>query len=83
MAIAFFFLSVLGVIVFVAAGDIPVAIVFIGLSLIYLTESPTRFGVFPAGGRLVALWQALTGLWLMYLTWAFTLNLSLNMHLWV
>ena len=83
MAIAFFFLSVLGVIVFVGASDIPVAIVFIGLSLIYLTESPTRFGVFPAGGRVVGLWQALTGIWLLYLTWAFTLNLTLSMHLWV
>jgi hypothetical protein len=45
MAIAFFILSILGVVIFIAAKDIPVAIVFIGLSLIYLTESPTRFGV--------------------------------------
>jgi hypothetical protein len=48
-------LSVLGVIVFFAAGDVPVGIVFIGLALISLTESPTRFGVFPAGARLVGL----------------------------
>ena len=83
MAIAFFFLSLLGVIVFFAASDIPVAIVFIGLSLIYLTESPTRFGVFPMGGRLVGLWQILTGIWLIYLTWAVTLNLSIGAHWWV
>src|SRR5947209_16532279 len=37
MAIAFFLLSLLGVIVFIGAKDIPVAIVFIGLSLVYLT----------------------------------------------
>lgn len=83
MSIAYFLLSVLGIVVFVVVPDIPVAIVFIGLALIYLTDSPTRFGVFPAGGRLVGLWQALTGIWLLYLTWAFTLNLTLNMHLWV
>ena len=39
------------------------------VSLIYLTEAPTRFGVFPAGARLVGLWQLLTGIWLMYLTY--------------
>jgi hypothetical protein len=83
MAIAFFLLSLLGVIVFFIVPDIPVAIVFIGLSLIYLTEAPTRFGVFPAGTRLVALWQVLTGIWLMYLTWAFTLNLAIGAHWWV
>jgi hypothetical protein len=83
MAIAFFFLSVLGIIVFLGAGDIPVVIVFIGLSLIYLTESPTRFGVFPLGGRLVALWQVLTGIWLLYLTYAVTLNITLGTKLWV
>src|SRR5207302_182993 len=44
MAMAFFLLSILGVIVFALAGDIPVMIVFIGLSLIYLTEAPTRLG---------------------------------------
>ncbi|MGI9057555.1 MAG: hypothetical protein ACR2H5_03170 [Ktedonobacteraceae bacterium] len=53
MAIAFFVLSVLGV-VFIAASDVPVAIVFIGLSLIYLSEFPFRFGFFSMGGRLVA-----------------------------
>ena len=83
MAIAFSILSVLGVVIFVGAKDIPVAIVFIGLSLIYLTESPTRFGVLPGGAKLVAIWQLLTGIWLMYMTWAVALNISLGTHLWV
>jgi hypothetical protein len=88
MAVAFFLLSLLGVIIFFAAGDVPVAIVFIGLSLIYLTEAPTRFGVFPesapiTGGRLVGVWQLLTGIWLMYMTWAVTLNFSIGAHWWV
>lgn len=83
MAIAYFVLSVLGVVVFIAAGDIPVAIVFIGLSLIYLSESPYRFGVLSAGGRLVAIWQLLTGIWLMYLTWAVVVNIALGWHWWI
>jgi hypothetical protein len=83
MAIAFAIISILGVVVFFGAGDWAVAIVFIGLSLIYLSESPTRFAVLPLsmGTRLVAVWQFLTGIWLMYLTWAFTLNVTLHMKL--
>ena len=60
-------ISVLGVIVFGSAGDYPVAILFAGLSLIYLAEIPTRFGVFH-GHRLVGFWHFITGIWLMYLT---------------
>jgi hypothetical protein len=82
MAIAFFLVSLLGVIVFFAAGDVPVAIVFIGLSLIYLTEAPTRFGIFPGGARLVGLWQFLTGIWLMYLTYAVTLDTVFKAKWW-
>jgi hypothetical protein len=83
MALAFLIISVLGLVIFLIAGDIPVALVFVGLSLIYLTEAPTRFGFLPGGARLVGVWQVLTGLWLMYLTWAFSLNIAVHMHLWV
>ncbi|MFI5272212.1 MAG: hypothetical protein ACHQ4H_04165 [Ktedonobacterales bacterium] len=83
MAIPFFLLSVLGIIVFIGASDVPVAIVFIGLALIYATESPTRFGILPGGARLVAVWQLLTGVWLMYLTFAATLNFTQAAHWWL
>lgn len=85
MALAYTIVSVLGVVIFIIANDIPIMIVFIGLSLIYISEAPTRFGLWPLpfGVRLVGLWQVLTGLWLMYLTWAFALNLSVGMKLWV
>lgn len=81
MAIPFLLLSVLGVIVFAMAGAAPVAILFVGLSLIYATEIPTRFGVFPAH-RLVGFWQLLTGVWLMYLTYGTVFNLALHEHWW-
>lgn len=83
MAIAFLILSILGVYVFVAANDIPVAIVFIGLSLIYLTEIPARFANSAAAARIVGLWQFLTGIWLMYMTIATVVNLSLGGKLWL
>src|SRR5882672_5129600 len=50
MAIPFLLLSILGAIVFAASGAPALVILFIGLSLIYATEVPTRFGVF-AGER--------------------------------
>lgn len=80
MAIAFLAISVLGVIVFAKADDIPVMFVFIGLSLIYLTEIPTRLAGWSVGGRFVALWQVLTGIWLMYLTYGVTVDTALGYH---
>lgn len=82
MAIAFLFVSILGASIFAQAGDKPVMILFIGLSLIYLSEIPTRFKLFN-GEKLVGLFQFLTGVWLMYLTWAIVHNLALGTHLWL
>ena len=83
MAIAFTLLSILGVLVFWTAGDIPVMLVFVGLTLVYLTEIPTRFGGFANGARLIGLWQVLTGLWLMYLTYGVVLDFAVGAHWWV
>ena len=83
MAIAYFFISALGTYVFGKAADIPVMIIFIGLTLIYLVEAPTRLAGWNGGSRIVALLQCLTGIWLMYCTWAVTVNLALGYKLWV
>lgn len=81
MAIPFFVISCLGVFGFAVAKDWPVEIVFVLLALIYLSEALVRFGVrVPLGGRLVALWQLLNGIWLMYMTWAVTVDLSTTYH---
>ena len=82
MAIPFFLLSVLGAAVFGLAGVLPVTILFVGLALIYATEIPTRFGLV-RGERLVGLWQLLTGIWLIYLTYGTVLNIALHKHWWV
>lgn len=62
MAISFLFLSVLGTGVFLKAGDIPVMIIFVGISLIYATEIPTNLFGWDVGHRLVGLLQCLTGI---------------------
>jgi len=82
MAIPFLMLSILGAIVFARAGVPPLAILFIGLALVYGTEIPTHFGVLK-GERLVGLWQVLTGIWLIYLTYGTVLNVALHQHWWV
>jgi len=83
MSIAYAWLSIIGVISFFAAGDVPVAIVFILLALIYLSELVGRFSNAPAFLKLQNVWQLLNGIWLMYLTFAFTLNFANGMHFWV
>ncbi|MGH9356667.1 MAG: hypothetical protein ACRD10_11105 [Terriglobia bacterium] len=83
MAIAFLFVSLLGIEVFLKAADIPVMIVFVGLALIYASEIPTRLGGWTAGVRLVGFWQFLTGIWLMYCTYAVTVNLALGYKAWI
>jgi hypothetical protein len=83
MAIGFLFLSLLGTGVFLKAGDIPVAMVFIGLSLIYATEIPTNLFDWNFGHRLVGLLQGFTGMWLMYCTYAATANFALGAKAWI
>jgi hypothetical protein len=78
MAIAFLFLSVLGLDVFFRAGDTPVTLVFLGLTIIYAIEIPTRFLSWNTGGRLVGLFQFVTGIWLMYCTYTTAMHLALG-----
>jgi hypothetical protein len=61
MAIAFLFLSILGVDVF----------------------RPTRLFSWSAGSRLAGLFQFVTGIWLMYCTYAITVDLALGAKAWV
>ena len=83
MAIAFLFLSILGVYVFGRARDIPVMIIFVGLTLIYAAEIPTRLFSWSSGSRLVGLFQFVTGIWLLYCTYAITVNQALGAKTWI
>jgi hypothetical protein len=45
MAIAFTLLSLLGLLVFAGAGDIPVALIFLGLLFVYISDAVWKFGL--------------------------------------
>ena len=56
----------------------PVMVIFLGLTLIYLVEIPTRFLSWSTGGRIVGLLQLVTGIWLMYCTYTTAIHLALG-----
>jgi hypothetical protein len=99
MAIPFTVLSVLGVVVFLNAGDWPVGILFIGLTLVYISEffaslgvrdvvgaageAPTRRAT-PLGEqaeRALGFFHIVTGIWLLYLVCAVTLDVAAGLNL--
>ncbi|ALE06228.1 hypothetical protein AL755_13420 [Arthrobacter sp. ERGS1:01] len=80
MSVAFTLISVLGLVVFFKAGDWPVALLFCGLTAVYVSDFVHSIGV-KAGERALGLFHIVTGLWLMYLTFATVLNLASGMHL--
>jgi hypothetical protein len=58
-------------------------IIFVGLTIIYAIEIPTRLFSWPGGERLVGFFQFVTGIWLMYCTYAMTVDLALGAKAWV
>jgi hypothetical protein len=103
MSIAFTVLSALGVTVFFKADDVPVALLFVGLTCVYVADffaslfqrepaavatgspaaKPVPTALSELGERALGLFHIVTGCWLMYLTWAVTLNTTVGTHLWV
>lgn len=87
MAIAFTLISALGIVVFFTAGDWPVGLLFVGLTAIYVSDIFASLkGLFTEtvnrlAEKSLGLCHLVTGLWLMYLTWASTLDFASHMHL--
>jgi hypothetical protein len=91
MAIAFIVISVLGMVVFFKAGDWPVALVFVGLTCVYVSELIA--GLFRRGAdsqpwilnalgeRALGSSRLITAAWLMYMTFSATLNTTSGTHL--
>ncbi|MGH7642867.1 MAG: hypothetical protein ACRENX_07640 [Candidatus Dormibacteria bacterium] len=77
MAIAFTVISILGAVVFFKAGDAGVGGLFIGLTLIYISDF---FATFKLGGtlgeRALGFFHLGTGIWLMYLMFAVAVDFS-------
>jgi hypothetical protein len=80
MCVAFFIISVTGLIVFFAAGDWAVGLLFVGLALIYASDFFAAIGV-RLGELALGFWHLVTGLWLMYLMISVALDFSLGWHL--
>jgi hypothetical protein len=79
MSVAFMVLSALGATVFLEAGDWPVGLVFLGLFAVYFFDFFVALGVTLAG-RALGLTRLLVGVWLMYLTYAVTVDFALGWH---
>jgi len=60
-----------------------VMIIFVGLTLVYAAEIPTRLFLWERGGRVVAFFQFITGFWLLYCTYAITVNVALGAKAWI
>jgi hypothetical protein len=82
MAVAFTIISVTGLLVFFIAKDVPVGLLFCGLTLIYVSDFFASIGV-SVGERALGFWHLVTGAWLMYLTFATALNFAVHWHLWL
>ncbi len=80
MSVAFTMLSVAGIVVFFGAGAWPVGLLFVGLTGVYVSDFfvGVGLGVFE---RLLGLFHVVTGLWLMYLTFATLVNISSGWNL--
>ncbi len=82
MAFAFFWISVLGMIVFFVDSDIPVGLLFFGLTLVYLADIFASLKV-SLGERALGLFHVITGAWLLYLMFAAALNFAAGFQLWL
>jgi hypothetical protein len=92
MSIPVTIISILGLVVFFDAGAWPVGLLFAGLSLVYISDffASFKLGVkigadghesTNLGEKALGLSHVVTGLWLMYLTFATTLNITSDFHL--
>jgi hypothetical protein len=81
MTVAFLLISILGIIVFFKAADHPVGGLFIGLTCVYVAEFFSSLGrdaprFSRPGERALGFFHLGTGLWLIYLMYAVTLDIT-------
>jgi hypothetical protein len=86
MCVAFELISILGIIVFFKAADHPVGGVFIGLTCVYFAEFFATLGpdaprLSKPGERALGFFHLGTGLFLIYMTFAVALDLSVGFTL--
>jgi hypothetical protein len=77
--VAFAFISAMGAVVTFKVGDWPVALIFLGLLAVYLSDFFVAIGVRLAE-RPLGLFHLATGCWLMYMTFAVVVDFALGYH---
>jgi hypothetical protein len=77
MCVAFMVISAMGATVFFGVGDWPVGLLFLGLFGVYFFDFFASVGV-KLGERALGLFHLATGLWLMYLAYAVTVDFALG-----
>lgn len=79
MCLAFLIISVMGATVFFGAGDWPAGLLFVFLCLVYISEAFATIGN-PLGEKALGTMHLITGVWLMYLAFAVTVDTALSYH---
>jgi hypothetical protein len=79
MSVGYMVISAIGATVFFKVGDWPVALVFVGLFAVYLSEFLATAGLNVAE-RALGLFRIVTAAWLMYLTYAVAVDFALGYH---
>ena len=77
MCVAFMVISAMGATVFFAVGDWPVGLLFLGLFAVYFCDFFASVGL-KVGELGLGLFHLATGLWLMYLAYAVTVDFALG-----
>lgn len=80
MAVPFALLSLLGTVIFFHLGAAMGAILFLLMTLIYLTGIPTRMSHWEYGNRLAGFLEVLAALWLLYLTFFLIAHIVIGAH---
>jgi len=80
MSVAYTVLSVLGFVVFFNVGAWPVGLLFVGLTVVYVTDFMHSLKM-PGGLALHGVAHLVTGAWLMYLTFGTVLDFCLGYNL--
>jgi len=78
MAIAFLWISIIGALVFYNVGDVPVGILFTLLALVYVSDIPASLLLSKTWTKIKGIFHLITGVWLMYLTFAAITSFALG-----
>lgn len=78
MAVAFLWISITGAVAFFYVSDLPVAILFVLLSIVYITDIPASFTEKRGWIRSKGIAHMVTGIWLEYLMFSAVMNFGLG-----